>query len=130
MNDSATARKWIEFVASRPEFSAGEALLGQFENGRITRICSCGCNSFDFSIEVNAVVPQLASEGGKAGAAFSMEVETMQPNGVLEFVLFTDVAGNLAGLDVHFNANSEPVSESVRLAAKPFHAYGELATNA
>lgn len=130
MNNGATARKWIEFVARRPEFSAGEALLEQFENGRLTRVCGCGCNSFDFSIAANAVVPQLASKGQSAGASFTMEVETMQPSGVLGFVLFTDAMGNLAGLDVHFNANSEPVPENVQLVAKPFHAYGELATNA
>lgn len=123
-NDIATAKKWTEFVAGRPEFSAGRLLLEQFEMGEITDICGCGCNSYSMKPADNVSVPPLVPPGEGGGASFLMEFESVEPNGTLEFILHTDSAGNLDGMDVHFNANSEPVPEM------PYHVHGQLSRKA
>jgi hypothetical protein len=47
MNDAATARHWTEFLAGRKEITGSERLLQHFNVGTITRICDCGCSSYD-----------------------------------------------------------------------------------
>lgn len=129
-NSIATARKWTEFVASRPEFSPGNRLLEQFEFGDITDICPCGCNSFSIKLPAEAGILPLVPPSVNGGASFLMEFEAIEPKGTLEFIVYTDTAGNLDGLDVHFNANTEPVPEGLRIAKQPYHVYGPLARKA
>jgi len=53
-NTLARASKWTHFLASRAEFPAGERLLAAFHAGKITRLCDCGCDSFDIEIPEGA----------------------------------------------------------------------------
>jgi hypothetical protein len=46
--------------------------------------------------------------------------------GSIELDIFADANGNLAGVDVACNGNSEPVPEHVELEAQPYHMDGAL----
>jgi hypothetical protein len=129
-NDIATARKWTEFVARRPEFSPGIRLVEQFELGDITDLCPCGCNSFSIKLPTDTAVSPLVPPSENGGASFVIEFEAIEPKGTLEFIVYTDPAGNFDGLDVHFNANTEPVPQDLRIAKEPYHVYGPLARKA
>ncbi len=41
----------------------------------------------------------------------------------IELLLFCDVKGNLAGVDVQCQGNTEPVPENPELEGAPFHVY-------
>ena len=119
-NSEARAAKWARFVASRPEFPAGPRFLAAFEAGRITRICDCGCNSFDIEVPADSVVNPLA-ESGNYGAVFELEFRTDEENGSLAFTVFVGKDGHLAGLDVDYCANSFPVPDDPALVEPPYH---------
>src|ERR1700730_6559668 len=49
-NSPEVARRWTSFLASRKEISKAERLLEHFNAGTITRVCSCGCNSYNVAV--------------------------------------------------------------------------------
>lgn len=124
-NSAEIARKWTRFIAGRPEFREGQRLLEQFEAGNISRLCDCGCNSYDISVAA-AGIPPLARPSERGGLAFQAEFECAEPRGTVSFLLFVDAPGNLAALDVNFSGNTEPMPASPRLVEPPFHVSGEL----
>ena len=129
-NGFAHSRKWTEFIASRPEFRPGQALAEQFAAGEVTRLCDCGCNSYDFRLPPGAGVAPLAPPSEHGGCAFELEFQTSERSKTVSFTLFLDKDGNLAGLDVDYCANSFPMPQHVDLVEPPFHVHGELANEA
>lgn len=126
-NCTETATRWARFIAERPEFAAGEALLAQFSAGKVTRLCECGCNSFNLELDSNTKTAPIAPPSEKGQVVFLAEFTTTNPNGSLEFILYANAQGNFDGLDVHFNGNTEPIPESFTLSESPYHVYGILA---
>jgi len=116
----ARASKWVTFLASRSEFPAGEKLLAAFHTGKITRLCDCGCNSFDIEVEQGAAMP-LAQPGDRGGAVFELEFRTSEEQRTLEFVVLVGANGQLLGIEVDYCANSYPVPDEPVLMEPPYH---------
>jgi hypothetical protein len=127
VNSIELARHWTEFLAARKEFPRSEALLEHFNAGTITRICDCGCNSYDLKVRKDSgLKPLLPAHQNGGGCALSMAFYFANRSGSLEFDVFVDADGYLGGVDVSCNANSEPVPEEPKFVEPPFHVYGAL----
>ena len=126
MNSVATARLWTEFMAARKEFPRSAVLLEHFNAGTITRICNCGCNSYNINVPHDSGLTPLllAKEHGRGGCVLSMAFKLSSSEDSLEFNVFADAHGYLAGIDVSCNANSAPVPEKAQLVEPPYHVYG------
>ena len=120
-NSVAQARRWTEFLARRLEFPAGEALIAQFEAGQIERLCDCGCNSYIFSPSADPAIPLLAHADGKYGSVFEVLFRAGADNATVEFLVFANGNGALAGLDVHYCGNAYPMPEAVVFLEPPIH---------
>ena len=120
MNSLARASKWVHFLASRAEFPAGARLLAAFHAGKVTRLCNCGCNSFDIQVLEGKVAP-IAQPGATGGAVFELEFQTAEAQRTLGFIVFVDANGHLAGIDVDYCANSYPVPDEPVLIEPPYH---------
>ena len=120
LNTLACASKWVTFLASRSEFPAGDKLLAAFHAGKITRLCDCGCNSFDIEVEEGAAMP-LAQPGDRGGAVFELEFRTSEEQRTLEFVVLVGANGQLSGIEVDYCANSYPVPDEPVLVEPPYH---------
>jgi hypothetical protein len=129
-NTLAISRSWTEFVASRAEFPCGDLLLRQFNAGEVTRLCDCGCNSYEFRASSDSGIPSLVAPGEHGGSVFELEFQTDEWGKTVSFVVFVDASGNLSGLDVHYCGNTSPMPEHPRLAEPPFHIHGALAHEA
>lgn len=130
MNDVATARHWTEFLAKRIEVAGGDRLLQQFAAGTITRLCDCGCSSYDLKVSSEAgLEPLLATNGHRGGCVLSLAFHLTDRAGTVEFDVFVDSDGYLAGVDVACNSNSAPVPPDPHLMEPPFHVHGPLAQN-
>ena len=129
-NSDALALKWTEFVASRPEFSCGDLLVRHFSAGDITRLCDCGCNSYDVNVRHNSDLPPLVPPSEKGGCAFELEFNTDEWGKTVSFTLFVDKDGYLAGLDVDYCANTFAMPENPQLSEPPFHVRGVLSSEA
>jgi|ERR1700690_1047404 len=127
MNDAATARHWTEFLASRKEMAGSKQLLQHFTAGTITRICDCGCNSYDLKVPRDSGLLPLLPAKGRGGCVLSMAFKLGDRAGSVEIDVFLDAEGYLAGVDVAFNANSEPVPNNPQLVEPPYHVQGPLA---
>ena len=128
MNSEEKARFWTEFMADRKEFPRATLLLEHFNAGTITRICDCGCNSYDIKVPSDfGLTPLLpAKEHGRGGCVLSMAFKLRGGEDRLEFDVFADAHGNLAGIDVACNANSAPVPDGPQVVEPPYHVYGAL----
>jgi hypothetical protein len=126
MNDAEKARHWTEFLAMRKEFPRSEQLLKHFNAGTITRICDCGCNSYDLRVPKDADLNPLMPTRQRGGCVLSMAFNLSNRPGSIEIDVFVDADGYLAGIDVSCNANSEPVPEKPQLVEPPYHVYGPL----
>jgi hypothetical protein len=128
MNDANKARHWTEFLGGRKEIPASERLLQQFNAGTITRICDCGCNSYDLSVPKDSGLEPLLPARGRGGCAGTLEFRLGNREGSIEFDVFVDAHGYLAGVDVSFNANSEAMPDSLQILEPPYQVYGRLTT--
>jgi hypothetical protein len=127
MNDAATARQWTEFLASRKEIAGSERLLQHFQAGTITRICDCGCSSYDIKVPRDSGLQALLPAKDRGGCVLSMAFNLRDRAGSVEFDVFLDAEGYLSGVDVACNANSEPVPANAQLVERPYHVHGPLA---
>jgi len=121
INDARRAEYWTRFLATRPEFPCGSRLLAQFEAGKITRLCDCGCNSYDLAPGTLSDAAPMAQATGGSGSVFEMAFRTINVPGTLEFVLFADAEGRCTGLEVDFCANSCPVPSELTCEEAPYH---------
>ena len=119
-NNLARASKWIHFLASRVEFPAGERLLAAFHAGKVTRLCDCGCNSFDIEIPDGTVAP-LVQPGATGSTIFELDFQTTEEQRTLEFIVFVGNNGHLSGIEVDYCANSYPVPDEPILVEPPYH---------
>jgi hypothetical protein len=126
MNTPELARQWTEFLAARKEFPRSEQLLEHFNVGTITRICDCGCNSYDLKVSRDCGLKPLMPASQRGGCVLSMAFYFCNRPGSFEIDIFVDGDGYLAGIDVSCNANSEPVPIKPELVEPPFHVYGAL----
>jgi hypothetical protein len=128
MNSKYKARLWTEFIAGQKEFPKSSLLLEHFNAGTITRICDCGCNSYDIKVPHDPGSSPLlpAKQHGRGGCAPSMAFKLSGTEDTLEFDVFVDAQGYLAGIDVSRNANSSPVPEKPQVVEPPYHVHGAL----
>ncbi len=126
-NTEEHARRWIGFLAARPEIRNASLLLEHFLRGHITRLCDCGCQSFELRTSDTAGLKPLVPPTGGGGCVFTMAFYTQEPQKTIEFGVFVDAAGYLQGIDVDYCANSFPMPESPTLAEPPFHVHGLVA---
>ena len=118
-NSVAKATHWTAFLAARPEFPLGDRLLDAFRAGQITRLCDCGCNTFDITVPEGTV--PLTSPGA-SGSVFELSFQ-VEDSGSLEFVLFVDRRGQFSGIEVDYCANSYPVPEAPVVKEPPYHVH-------
>jgi hypothetical protein len=115
-NNEAKARAWLEFLAKEPAVPFGPTLRAHFDAGRITRLCDCGCNSFDLEIPKGVTLDPLA-EPGPSGKFFEVVYESSAETEVA-FLIFVDARGYLSGLDVTCGAsNHAPLPDDIQLGA-------------
>ena len=69
MNSDAKARSWLEFLAGEPFVPFGPTLQAHFNAGTITRLCGCGCNSFDLEISQGVTLEPIVPPG-RSGKCF------------------------------------------------------------
>lgn len=113
-NTEVKAASWVRHLAAHPEVPFGAQLLQHFEAGRITRVCDCGCNSFDFKIPAGVVLEPI-SRPGRAGMFFEIQFET-NAGAELAFLIFSDERGYLSALDVTCGgANHAPVPDDIEV---------------
>ncbi|MBO6506869.1 MAG: hypothetical protein JJ977_18880 [Kordiimonadaceae bacterium] len=124
-NSREVAEKWTRFISDRSEFSKGDVLLKQFQECERIEPCDCGCNSYSCELPSNA--QPIADT---TGLAFEISFRTSAPEGTVDLLVHIDKRGNLGGIDVHFNSNSEAMPENPRLIEPPQHVHGPLATGA
>jgi len=85
----------------------------------ITRLCDCGCNSFDCSIHEPTELQPLCKPGA-AGAFFEVAFSAGLPEPI-DVVFFADDQGYLAGVDIHYGcSNSRPMPAQVALGSVLF----------
>jgi len=119
-NSAAVAAKWTEFIAVRAEFPAAHRLRDAFWAGTITRLCDCGCNSFNLKVPDGAGVEALTKPGA-AGAIFDMSFRTSDDQKTLDLIIFVDERGHLSGIDIDYCSNAFPVPDQLTLVEPPFH---------
>ena len=123
-NTEAVAAKWTEFIAGRSEFPAAAKLRAAFQVGRITRLCDCGCNAFEFEVPEGTTASPLAKQGGYDSLfelSFEVTDVSTSERKSLEFILFADNRGHFAGIEVDYCGNSFPVPESLEIHEPPYH---------
>jgi hypothetical protein len=115
-NNEAKARAWLEFLAKEPAVPFGPTLRAHFDAGRITRLCDCGCNSFDLEIPKGVALDPLA-EPGPSGKFFEVVYES-RAEAEVAFLIFVDARGYLSGLDVTCgDSNHAPLPDDIQLGA-------------
>ena len=97
-NSDAKARAWLEFLAREPCVPFGSTLQAHFNAGRITRLCDCGCNSFDLEIPQGLALEPIVAPG-RPGKCFEVVYES-SAEAEVAFLVFVDPRGYLSGLDV------------------------------
>jgi hypothetical protein len=113
-NNNAKARAWLEFLAKEPAVPFGSTLQAHFDAGRITRLCDCGCNSFDLEIPEGVVLVPLAPPG-RSGKFFEVVYES-SAEAEVALLVFVDARGYLSGLDVTCgDGNHAPLPDDVQL---------------
>ena len=128
-NDALTAERWTRFVSSRPYVPKADLILAHFLSGKITRLCDCGCNSFEVAVPSGGALPPLVESSGLGGCVFACAFytdEQGEPRRTVEINVHVDTAGFLSGLDVDYCANSAAMPERPSLVEPPFHLHGVL----
>lgn len=99
-------------------YPAPARLEAQFNASKITRLCECGCNSFDVDVGGPERLRPLAFPRGQGGVLFEANL-ALDDGRQIELLVFCDKDGNLAGVDVEFEGNSEPVPKEPMFSSVP-----------
>ena len=129
-NTAVTAEGWTRFLASRTYVPCGALLLKHFESGTITRLCDCGCNSYDLAVPANGDLEPLMATSDRSGAVLMLAFyvrDNSEPKRTVEITVFANRDGYLSGVDVDFCGNSMPMPESIEIVEPPFQVAGTLA---
>ena len=112
-NNEAKARAWLEFLAKETAVPFGPTMRAHFDAGKITRLCDCGCNSFDLEIPGGVALVPLA-EPGRSGKIFEVVYES-SAEAEVAFLIFVDARGYLSSLDVTCgDSNHAPLPDDVQ----------------
>lgn len=113
-NSEATARSWVQVLARRQELPFASELERHFEHARLTRLCDCGCHSFECQVQPSADLPHLFAA---IGALRSFEVAfASSADEPVDVVFYADELGLLSGVDVHLGlSNHAPMPKGVVL---------------
>ena len=118
-NSEAKAEAWLEFLAKESAVPFGSKLREHFAAGRISRVCDCGCNSFDLEIPAGATLEPIA-EPGRPGKIFEIVFES-NAEAEVAFLVFVDARGFLSSIDVTCgDGNHAPLPDRVRLGRVTF----------
>ena len=111
-NNEAKARAWVELLADEPAVPFGSQRRAHFAAARITRVCDCGCNSFDVEIPSGIALVPIAAPGEPQ----RMIVYESSAEAEIAFLVFVDARGYLSSIDVTCGqANHAQVPDDVRL---------------
>lgn len=113
-NTEATAARWVAILSQRMELPFAGELGAHFAHARITRLCDCGCNSFDCTVPPGAELRPLF---GTERDLLSFEVVFAgSGEDPIDVVVRADVRGHLAGIDVHLGmSNHAPMPPSATI---------------
>jgi hypothetical protein len=126
-NSIEIATLWTQFVATRPYVPNGTLLLKHYEAGSITRLCECGCQSYDLEINDSAALDPMLALVTTPGRLISLSYWINNDRrGYLDIDVFVDVRGYLSGIDVSFCANSFPVPDGATPVEPPELIAGRL----
>jgi len=128
-NTIDAAARWTCYLASRSYVPRAPLIQQHFASGTISRLCDCGCQSFDLTIPADATLEPLMPASERGGCALELCYYIGVPQDPHNFVcmrVFVDRRGYLAGIDVDYRANSAPMPEKVDLLEPPFHIHGAL----
>jgi hypothetical protein len=119
-NSAAKAQGWVDRLASHPGVPFGALLRQSFAAGKITRLCECGCNSFDLAVPDSGDVPRIAApepNGKFDRLVFEIVFETdLEDPSQLACLFFADSRGYLSSLEITGGwSNHAPVPDSVEL---------------
>ena len=108
-NNLTQATKWLKFICDLELPDIG-IFKKHIVAGKITNLCTCGCNSFEFEILSDADLDPLSQVNGLFfEAAFSTNKDD-----VIDFLVFTDDQGYLSGVDITYGfANHAPLPEGI-----------------
>ena len=126
-NSARIAEHWVCFLAQRPEIKGAAHLLEHFRAGTISRLCDCRCQSFDLVVPSDARVEPLLPAGAHGGCVLSIAFRAAAPVDTIEFDIFADKSGRLAGVDVGTHGNGLPLPDNVVPIEPPYHVHGPLA---
>jgi hypothetical protein len=114
-NTKQKAAAWVEFVAKNPAVPFRDQLPQHFSAGHITRLCDCGCNSFELEIPPGTELKPLCAPSSTRGKFFEVAFES-DAGAELAFLFFADQRGYLTGIDVTCGgANHAPVPDKIKL---------------
>jgi hypothetical protein len=99
----------MRFILDREEIPFRAKLIPYFADPKFTRLCDCGCNSFDLLLPEDESLPLLRAPG-RYGMFFEVNYELPEKK-VLEFLFFADKQGRLSGVDVEVSGNNFPVPD-------------------
>lgn len=113
-NTEATARSWVEALASRAELPFARELERHFSHARVTHLCNCGCHSFECRVGSSDGLDCLFA---KVGELSSFEAAFASSAGEpVDVVFYADEHGLLSGIDVHLGlSNHAPMPDNVVL---------------
>jgi hypothetical protein len=127
-NTPEAAARWTRYLASRAYIPRAHLIQQHFASGKISRLCDCGCQSFDLTVEPDVALEPLMPPSARVGCALELDYHLVeQPERAsVEIQLFVDRRGYLSGVDVSYCANSAPMPDDVVLVEPPFHIHGAL----
>ena len=114
-NTESTSDYWVSYLAGLAEVSFGEELKLHFDAGGISRLCDCGCNSFDISIPDGVSVEPICSPSVVGGKFFEL-VALTEDDHEIAFLFFADKRGYLSGIDItQGSENHAPLPDNVAI---------------
>lgn len=99
-NGVEKAQYWLEILRHQalPNYNA---FVSQLAIGRVTEVCQCGCNGFDYYVPDASSTPLAVGSGLFCELAF----ESNCPEEI-DILLFTDASGFLSRVDVTYAASN------------------------
>ena len=113
---------WTRMLLGAGGYPAPARLAGQFDAAKITRLCECGCNSFDVEVVGQKRLRPLVLPQGQGGMIFETNL-VLDDGRQIALLVFCDKDGNLAGVDVDFEGNSAPVPSDLVFSSPPVPVY-------
>lgn len=107
MNTLEKVSAWTAYLAAHPSVPFGPMLAAHMAVGRVTRLCECGCNSFDLKIPAGTILDPLCPPGRGYGMFFEIDFES-DAAAQVTCLFFADDRGFLAGIDVTCGAGPMP----------------------